>query len=53
MIVVDASVAIKWFVGVPLHPEARHIYKYQLDIQAPDFILIEVPNVAWKKAQRK
>ena len=53
MIVVDASVAIKWIVDVPLHPEARHIYKYQLDIQAPDFILIEVPNVAWKKAQRE
>ena len=53
MVVVDASVAIKWFVDEPLHPEARHIYKYRLDIQAPDSILIEVANVAWKKAQRK
>ena len=53
MIVVDASVAIKWFVDEPLHPEARHICKYQFGIQAPDIILVEVANVAWKKTQQK
>jgi predicted nucleic acid-binding protein len=36
-----------------LHDKARHLLKYQREIQAPDFILIEVANVAWKKAVRK
>ena len=49
MIIVDASVVMKWFVDEPLHPQARHIYEYQLDIQAPDFILVEVANIVWKK----
>lgn len=52
-IIVDASVAIKWFVEETLHDEARHLFKYQREIQAPDFILVEVANVAWKKAVRK
>ena len=52
-IIVDASVAMKWFVEETLHDEARHLLKYQRDIEAPDFILIEVANVAWKKAVRK
>ena len=52
-IIVDASVAMKWFVEETLHDEARHLVKYQREIQAPDFILIEVANVAWKKAARK
>lgn len=52
-IIVDASVAIKWFVEETLHNEARHLFKYQREIRAPDFILVEVANVAWKKAVRK
>lgn len=52
-IVVDASVAIKLFVEETLRDEARHLFKHQREIQAPDFILIEVANVAWKKAVRK
>ncbi len=52
-IIVDASVAMKWFVEETLHDEARDLVKYQREIQAPDFILIEVANVAWKKAVRK
>ena len=52
-IIVDASVAVKWFVEETLHDEARRLVKYQREIQAPEFILIEVANVAWKKAVRK
>jgi len=52
-LIVDASVVIKWFVVEPLHAEARHIYTYQRDIVAPDFVLVEVANVAWKKVQRQ
>lgn len=53
MLVVDASVVVKWFVEEPLHTEARHIYKYQQDILAPEFVLVEVANATWKKVQRK
>ena len=53
MLVVDASVVVKWFVEEPLHAQARHVYKYQQDIQSPEFVLVEVANVAWKKVQRK
>jgi predicted nucleic acid-binding protein len=52
MIIVDASVALKWFVEEPLYSCARHILEYQLDMQAPDYILIEVANAARKKATR-
>lgn len=53
MLVVDSSVVVKWFVAEPLHAEARHIYKYQQDILAPEFVLVEVANAAWKKVRRE
>lgn len=52
-LVVDASVAIKWFVPEPLSPEARRILDdYQagsLTLLAPDLINAEVGNIVWKK----
>ena len=52
-LVVDASVAIKWFVHEPLSVEARRILDdYQADtlsILAPDLIYAEVGNIVWKK----
>lgn len=51
-LVVDASVAIKWFVDENLEAEARHIFAYQPDLTAPDFLLVEVANIAWKKVRR-
>ena len=53
MLVVDSNVVVKWFVDESLHAEARHIYKYQQDILAPEFVLVEVANVTWKKVRRK
>ena len=51
-LVVDASVAIKWFVDENLHIEARRIFEYQPDFVAPDLLLAEVANIAWKKVLR-
>jgi predicted nucleic acid-binding protein len=52
-IVVDSSVAIKWFVVEPLSTEARRILDgYQtgvLTLLAPDLINAEVSNIVWKK----
>jgi predicted nucleic acid-binding protein len=52
-IVVDSSVAIKWFVVESYSIEARRILnEYQmgaLTLLAPDLINAEVGNVVWKK----
>jgi predicted nucleic acid-binding protein len=52
MLIVDASVVVKWFVEEPLRSEARHILEYRKDIISPDFVQIEVANVVWKKLRR-
>ena len=52
-LVVDASVAIKWFLPEPLSIEARQILDgYQagrLSVLAPDLIHAEVGNIVWKR----
>ncbi|HZM90016.1 MAG TPA: type II toxin-antitoxin system VapC family toxin [Blastocatellia bacterium] len=52
-LVVDASVAIKWFVVEPLSVEARRILDdYEagtLSLVAPDLINAEIGNIVWKK----
>lgn len=52
MIIVDASVAMKWFVAEDGHIEARRLQAVFTRLAAPDFLLIEVANIAWKKARR-
>jgi predicted nucleic acid-binding protein len=51
-VVVDSSVAIKWFVAEPHSDEARLVldaYRAgMLDLIAPDLIHAEVGNIAWK-----
>jgi predicted nucleic acid-binding protein len=52
-IVVDANVAIKWFVTEPLSAQARKFLDgYESDalvLHTPDLINAEVGNVVWKK----
>ena len=50
--VVDASVAIKWFVREPLWREADMLARQWETLSAPEFIVAEVTNVAWKKVLR-
>lgn len=47
--VVDASVAIKWFVREPLHDQALLLLDHRERLETPDFIVPEVANIAWKK----
>jgi predicted nucleic acid-binding protein len=52
--VVDASVAIKWFVPEPLQDRAQSLlYTEGGQLEAPDFLIIEIANIAWKKAMRQ
>jgi predicted nucleic acid-binding protein len=52
-LVIDSSVAVKWFVAEPYSNEARRILDaYQngvLSFLAPDLINAEVGNIIWKK----
>jgi predicted nucleic acid-binding protein len=52
-VVVDSSVAIKWFVVEPYSAEARRLLNgYQngvLTLFAPDLINAEIGNIVWKK----
>ncbi len=44
--VVDASVAVKWFIPQPLTEIAEQALKWEL--AAPDLILPEIGNALWK-----
>ena len=50
--VVDASVAIKWFVPEALQANAWTLAAAPQDLVAPDLLLVEVVNIAWKKCVR-
>ena len=47
--VVDASVAVKWFVPERHASDAVRLLRADLTLLAPDLIWIEVGNVLWKK----
>jgi predicted nucleic acid-binding protein len=50
--VVDASVAVKWFVDEVRSAEARAVLASGQPIIAPDLIIPETCNAAWKKVRR-
>lgn len=52
-LVVDASVAIKWFIPEIHSAAAARLLDPEFIISAPDLILPEVGNTVWKKVRRK
>lgn len=50
--VVDASVAAKWLVEEPGSSQARRVLSSGATLLAPDLIVAEIANVAWKKLGR-
>ncbi len=50
--VVDASVALTWFVDEDLSEEAAAILGYGEPLFAPELLLAEIGNVLWKKVIR-
>ena len=46
--VVDASVACKWFLAEELSDAARDLAGEGTTLHAPDLILVECANVAWR-----
>ena len=51
-LIVDASVAVKWFVAEEGSGRARVLLSNQDDLVAPDLIALEVGNAMWKKFRR-
>ncbi len=52
ILIVDASVAVKWFVREELHEQALALLEKADLFEAPDLIVAEVTNIAWKKCAR-
>ena len=50
--VVDASVAMKWFVPEVHHEAARRLLREGFELLSPDLVRAEVGNVLWKKWRR-
>ncbi len=53
LIVIDASVAVKWFLPELHAKAARKLLSGKRHLLAPDLIWSEVGNVLWKKVQRR
>ncbi len=51
-LVVDASVAMKWFVEEISTEHAVRLLEHEDLFCAPDLIIPEITNIAWKKAVR-
>ena len=49
--VIDASVACKWFFNEPLSAEARRLAASAAIFVAPDMILAECANAAWRRVR--
>ena len=49
ILVIDASVAVKWFVDEPHRDQARDVLGRDMDLIAPDLILVEVANALRNK----
>ena len=49
MLVVDASVAVKWFLDEPGDREARALVEGSEALIAPELIVAEVLNAIWKR----
>ena len=48
MLVIDASVAVKWFVEQDGWEEARALAKPPAELVAPELILAEIASALWK-----
>ena len=48
---VDASVVVKWYVSETHSEAARVLLGHRLERFAPDFVLVELANIFWKKAR--
>jgi predicted nucleic acid-binding protein len=51
-VVVDSSVALKWFVPEALSDQAVSLLERPIQLAAPDLLYPEAGNIVWKKVRR-
>lgn len=51
VLVVDASVVIKWFIPEVHSAAARRLLEHNHQFLAPDLLFAEITNVIWKKVR--
>jgi len=49
IVVVDASVAVKWFIHEPDRPAARRLLEPDSRLIAPELLVAEVASAMWKR----
>jgi predicted nucleic acid-binding protein len=49
--VVDASVAARWYFPEPLAERADALLEQRSEILAPDILLVEIAQLAWKRVR--
>jgi len=52
ILVVDASVTIKWYFQEHYSREARSLVSEQYKLFAPDLLLSEVGSIIWQKVKK-
>ena len=52
-LIVDASVAVKWFFEEPGGKDALELRGDDVEFAAPDLVIAEIGHAAWKKWRRK
>jgi len=52
IVVVDASVAIKWYVSETYTANAERLLTGAYELNAPELIIPEFGNILWKKVRR-
>lgn len=50
--VVDASVAVKWYLPEPHSADAEKLLSGKFQLLAPDLIVSEIGNILWKRVMR-
>ena len=48
---VDASVVVKWYVSETHSEQAHLLLGHRIERFAPDFVLVELANIFWRKAR--
>ena len=51
-LIVDASVAVKWFTAETGHEQAMRLRFSNAPLWSPEFVVVETLNVIWKKLKR-
>jgi predicted nucleic acid-binding protein len=53
LVVVDASIVVKWFLPEQSSEEARQLLDESIELVAPDLVFAEVGSAVWKRVRMR